>query len=118
VAVARPHLQSGKIKGLGVTTARRSAALPNVPTIAESGVPGYEVSGWYGFVAPAATPKHAIAKLYSSTQSVTRQPEVKEKLLAVGVDAVEMTTAQFGQRITSELAKWEKIVKPLGITPD
>ena len=118
VAVARPHLQSGKIKGLGVTTARRSAALPNVPTIAESGVPGYEVSGWYGFVAPAATPKHAIAKLYSSTQSVTRQPEVKEKLLAVGVDAVEMTTAQFGQRIISELAKWEKIVKPLGITPD
>jgi tripartite-type tricarboxylate transporter receptor subunit TctC len=118
VAVARPHLQSGKIKGLGVTTARRSAALPNLPTIAESGLPGYEVSGWYGFVAPAATPRPAIAKLYGAVQTVIRQAEVKDKLLAVGVDTVEMTTAQFGQRITSELVKWNRIVKPLGITPD
>ena len=118
VAVARPHLQSGKIKGLGVTTARRSAALPNLPTIAESGLPGYEVSGWYGFVAPAATPRPAIAKLYGAVQTVIRQAEVKDKLLAVGVDTVEMTTAQFGQRIASELVKWNRIVKPLGITPD
>ena len=118
VAVARPHLQSGKIRGLGVTTARRSAALPNVPTIAESGLPSYEVSGWYGFVAPAATPRPAIAKLYNAVQTVTRQADVREKLLGVGVDVVDMTTGEFGQRITSELAKWEKIVKPLGITPD
>jgi len=118
VAVARPHLQSGKIKGLGVTTARRSAALPNLPTIAESGLPAYEVSGWYGFVAPAATPRPAIAKLYGAVQTVIRQAEVKDKLLAVGVDTVEMTTAQFGQRIASELVKWNRIVKPLGITPD
>ena len=118
VAVARPHLQSGKIRGLGVTTARRSGALPNIPTIAEAGLPGYDVSGWYGFVAPAATPKAAVAKLHAVVQASTRQADVKEKLLAVGVDVVESTTAQFGQRITSELAKWEKIVKPLGITPD
>ncbi|HZN26808.1 MAG TPA: tripartite tricarboxylate transporter substrate binding protein [Burkholderiales bacterium] len=118
VAVARPHLQSGKIRGLGVTTARRSGALPNIPTIAEAGLPGYDVSGWYGFVAPAATPKAAVAKLHAVVQAATRQADVKEKLLAVGVDVVESTTAQFGQRITSELAKWEKIVKPLGITPD
>jgi len=118
VAVARPHLQSGKIRGLGVTTARRSGALPNIPTIAEAGLPGYDVSGWYGFVAPAATPKAAVAKLHAVVKAATRQADVKEKLLAVGVDVVESTTAQFGQRITSELAKWEKIVKPLGITPD
>jgi tripartite-type tricarboxylate transporter receptor subunit TctC len=118
VAVARRHLQSGKIRGLGVTTARRSAALPNVPTIAETGVPGYEVSGWYGFVAPSATPKAAIAKLHSVVQTATRQADVKEKLLGVGVDVVETTSDQFGRRISAELKKWEKIVKPLGITPE
>lgn len=69
VAVARPHLQSGKIKGLGVTTAKRTPALPNVPTIAESGLPGYEVSGWYGLVAPTATPKAAIVRLHSACRS-------------------------------------------------
>jgi tripartite-type tricarboxylate transporter receptor subunit TctC len=118
VAVARPHLQSGKIKGLGVTTARRSAALPNVPTIAEAGLPGYEVSGWYGIVAPARTPRAAIARMHSVVQSATRQPDIKEKLLGLGVDVVESTPAEFGKRIDSELAKWEKIVKPLGITPE
>jgi tripartite-type tricarboxylate transporter receptor subunit TctC len=118
VAVARPHLQSGKIKGLGVTTARRSAALPNVPTIAEAGLPGYEVSGWYGLIAPARTPRAAIARVHSVVQSATRQPDIKEKLLALGVDVVESTPAEFGKRIDSELAKWEKIVKPLGITPE
>lgn len=118
VAVARPHLQSGKIKGLGVTTARRSAALPNVPTIAEAGLPGYEVSGWYGLVAPSRAPRAVIARLHSVVQSVTRERDVKEKLLGVGVDVVESTPAEFGRRIDSELAKWEKIVKPLGITPE
>jgi tripartite-type tricarboxylate transporter receptor subunit TctC len=118
VAVARPHLQSGKIRALGVTTARRSAALPNVPTIAETGLPSYEVSGWYGLVGPSAMPRLAVTRLHAVVQDVTRQPDVKEKLLGVGVDVVESTTAQFGQRITSEIAKWEKIVKPLGITPE
>lgn len=118
VAVARPHLQSGKIRGLGVTTARRSAALPGVPTLAESGLPGYEVSGWYGLVAPAATPTAVIARLHGVVQGVTRQTDVKERLLAVGVDVADITSAQFGQRISAELAKWERIVKPLRITPD
>jgi tripartite-type tricarboxylate transporter receptor subunit TctC len=118
VAVARPHLQAGKIRALGVTTGRRSAALPNVPTIAETGLPAYEVSGWYGFVAPSATPRPAIARLHAALHDVTRQTDVKEKLLALGVDVGESTTAQFGQRIVSDIRKWERIVKPLGITPD
>jgi tripartite-type tricarboxylate transporter receptor subunit TctC len=118
VAVARPHLQTAKIRALGVTTARRSAALPAVPTIAETGLAGYEVSGWYGLIGPAAMPKSAIATLYDAVQNATRQADVKEKLLAVGVDVVDSTTAQFGQRITAELAKWDRIVKPLGITPE
>ncbi len=118
VAVARPHLQSGKIRGLGVTTARHTMALPNLPTIAEAGLPGYEVSGWYGLVAPAATPKAVIARLHGVVQVALRQPDIREKLLGVGVEAVESTTAQFGEKIKVELAKWEKVVKPLGITPE
>ncbi|MCC6531975.1 MAG: tripartite tricarboxylate transporter substrate binding protein [Burkholderiales bacterium] len=116
VAVARPHLQSGKIRGLGVTTAKRTQALPDMPTIAEAGLAGYEVSGWYGLIAPAATPKAAIAKLHEAVQVAIRQPDVKDKLLGVGVEAVEMSSAQFGARIDAELAKWDKLVRPLKIT--
>ncbi len=115
VAVARPHIETGRIKALGVTTAQRSRALPSVPTIAESGLPGYEASGWYGIVAPAGTPKPVIERLHDVIQTAARPPETREKLLTVGVEAVDMTSAQFGARIASELAKWEKIVKPLGI---
>jgi tripartite-type tricarboxylate transporter receptor subunit TctC len=118
VAVARPHLQSGKIKGLGVTTAKRTQALPEMPTIAEAGLPGYEVSGWYGLVAPAATPKTAIAKLHDAVQVAIRQSDIKEKLLAVGVEAVEMSSGEFGARIDAEIAKWDKLVKPLKISAD
>jgi tripartite-type tricarboxylate transporter receptor subunit TctC len=118
VAVARPHLQSGKIRSLGVTTARRTQALPGMPTIAEAGLPGYEVSGWYGLVAPAATPKAAITRVHAAVQFALRQADIREKLLGVGVEAVEMSASQFGDKINVELAKWEKLVKPLGITPD
>jgi tripartite-type tricarboxylate transporter receptor subunit TctC len=118
VAVARPHVQSGRIKALGVTTARRSLALPNVPTIAESGLPGYEVSGWYGIVAPAATPKAAIIRLHTVVQNALRPSDIRDKLLGVGVEVVEATPIQFGQRINAELAKWQKVVKPLGIVPE
>jgi tripartite-type tricarboxylate transporter receptor subunit TctC len=118
VAVARPHIQSGRIRGLGVTTAKRTPALPNIPTIAESGVPGYEVSGWYGLMAPVKTPRNAISRLHSVVQATALQPDMREKLLGAGVDAVEMSSEDFGRRINSELAKWEKIVKPLGITVD
>jgi tripartite-type tricarboxylate transporter receptor subunit TctC len=118
VAVARPHLQSGKIKPLGVTTSRRSLALPAVPTIAESGLPGYEVSGWYGFIAPAATPKIAIGRLHDAITVALGQPEIREKLLGAGIDVVAATPAEFGRRINAELAKWDKVVKPLGISPE
>ena len=101
-----------------MTTARRSLALPDVPTIAESGLPGYAVSGWYGLVAPAATPKAAIGRLHSVVQVALRQAEIREKLLGVGIEVVDATTAQFGELITAEFAKWDKVVKPLGIIPE
>jgi tripartite-type tricarboxylate transporter receptor subunit TctC len=118
VAVARPHLQSGRIRGLGVTTARRSAALPGMPTIAESGLPGYAVSGWYGLVAPAATPKAPIDRLNGAVRGILRQPDTRERLLGVGVDAVDVSVAGFRDLISAELLKWDKVIKALGITPE
>lgn len=118
VAVARPHLQSGKIRALGVTTPKRTPALPNVPTIAESGLPGYAVSGWYGLVAPKGTPKAAIDRLHAVIQVALRQPEIRERLLGVGVEAAEATPAAFGKLIDDDIAKWIKVAKPLNISMD
>ncbi len=118
VAVARPHIQSGRIKALGVTTPKRSVALPDVPTIAEAGLPGYAASGWYGLVVPAGTPKAAIEKINGAVRTVTRPADMKEKLAGVGVEAADATAAQFGELITADMAKWDKIVRPLKITPE
>jgi tripartite-type tricarboxylate transporter receptor subunit TctC len=118
VAVAKPHIQSGRIKALGVTTAKRTSALPSVPTIAEGGLPGYEASGWYGLVVPAKTAAPVIVKLHGATQIATQPAETRERLLAAGVEAADLSAAQFGQRILSDIAKWEKVIKPLGIKTD
>ncbi len=118
VAVARPHIQSGRIKALGVTTPKRSVALPDVPTIAEAGLPGYAASGWYGLVVPAGTPRAAIEKINGVVRTVTRPADMREKLAGVGVEAADATAAQFGELITADMAKWDKIVRPLKITPE
>jgi tripartite-type tricarboxylate transporter receptor subunit TctC len=118
VAVARPHIQSGKIRGLGVTTGKRSAALPALPTIGEAGLPGYDVSGWYGVVAPAKTPRTVIDRVNGAVRLALRQVDIKEKLLAVGVEATDTSTEQFDKLVRGELVKWDKLVKPLGITPE
>lgn len=118
VAVARPHLQSGRIRALGVTTPKRTPALPDVPPISESGLPGYAVSGWYGLVAPKGTPKAAIDRLHGVTQVALRQAEIRERLLGVGVEAAEATPAEFGRLIESDIAKWIKVARPLNISMD
>jgi len=118
VAVARPHLQSGKIRGLGVTTAKRTPALPALPTIAESGLPGYAVSGWYGLVAPRGTPKPVIDRLHAAVLAAVRQPEIRERLLGAGVEATEVSPAEFGRLIDGDIAKWAKVAKPLNIVMD
>jgi len=118
VAVARPHIQSGRIKTLGVTTPKRSVALPDVPTIAEAGLPGYAASGWYGLVAPAGTPKAVIEKVNGAVRTVARPADMREKLAGVGVEAADATAAQFDALIIADIAKWEKIVRPLNITPE
>ena len=118
VAVARPHIQAGRIRALGVTTAKRTSALPAVPTIAEAGLPGYEASGWYGLVVPAKTPRAAIVRLHDAVRVATKPQETRDKLLASGVEAAEGSPEDFNRRILTDIAKWEKVVKPLGIRID
>jgi tripartite-type tricarboxylate transporter receptor subunit TctC len=112
------HVKSGRLKALAVTSARRTVTAPDVPTIAESGVPDYVVDSWYGALAPAKTPPAAIAKLNAAFTKVLDNPQVKEKLLAQGAEAAPGTPAEFDRRIKDELAKWELVIKSAGIKPE
>ncbi len=111
VASGATQIKAGKLRALGVTTLRRSGALPDVPTIAESGVPGYEVDGWYGFLAPAATPTAAIRRINSELSALLATPEMKERLLGAGIDARASTPAEFHERITRDITRWAEVVK-------
>ena len=112
------HIQSGRVRALGVTGTKRSPLLPEVPTIAESGVPGYEASTWYGLVAPAATPKETVSKLHLATVKAMNVPEVRKQLVSQGADPVGNTPAQFAAVIKSDTEKWAKVVKASGARPD
>lgn len=116
VSTAIPQIKAGKLRAIGATTAQPSAALPDVPPVAQTGLPGYEVSGWYGILTPAGTPKAVIDKLNQAVRTVLRQPELKRQLLARGVETVDMTPEQFGGVLRAEFEKWSKVVKALNIT--
>lgn len=112
------HVRSGKLRPIAVTTAKRSPELPDVPTIAESGVPGYEATSWFGMFAPAATPKPVLDKLHAALMKVLAQPDVKKKIAEQGGDVVAETPAQFAAFIHSESVKWGKVVKESGASAD
>ena len=111
VASSGTQIKAGKLRALGVTTARRSAALPDVPTIAEAGVPGYEVDGWYGLLAPRATPAAAIARFNAELGALVSTDDIKERLITVGVDARPSTPAEFHERIAADIVRWAEVVK-------
>jgi len=113
-----PHIKSGKLRPLVVTGAQRSAALPDVPTIAESGFPKFEATAWYGVLAPAKTPKPIVARLHDEIVKVLHLPEVKERLGSLGFEIVGSTPEQFAVYIKSEIGKWAKVVKASGAKPD
>jgi tripartite-type tricarboxylate transporter receptor subunit TctC len=115
---SQPFIKSGTLKALAVTTQRRSLALPNVPTIAESGIPGFNFSTWYGMWAPASTPAAIVDKLSSEIALITRMPEVREKFLALGAEPVGSTASDFAAFNKSELTKWARIVKQSGARVD
>ena len=112
------HVRSGKLRPIAVTTAKRSPELPDVPTIAEAGVPGYEATSWFGMFAPAGTPKPVLDKLHAALIKVLNQADVKKKIAEQGGDVVAETPEQFAAFIKAETAKWGKVVKDSGATVD
>ena len=115
---ALPHVRSGKLKALAVTTAKRSVAVPDLPTVAESGLPGYEATAWFGVLAPAATPPQIIGTLNAAIVRIVHTRDMQERLMAEGTEAVGNTPEQFTQIIKSDIAKWAKVVKASGARPD
>jgi tripartite-type tricarboxylate transporter receptor subunit TctC len=113
-----PHVQSGKLKALGVTGAKRSQALLELPTVAESGLPGYEAVGWFGLLAPAATPKATVAKLSADANRVLAMRDVREKMLGLGAEPAGNTPEEFARFIRGDQAKWSRLMKEAGITPE
>lgn len=114
-AAAIPHIRSGKLKGIAVTSTSRIAAVSDLPTVAESGVPGFEIGTWLGLVAPASTPAPVVARINAEVQRVLQLPEVKEKLQSQGFIISQGTPAQFADYIKSEHAKWSKVIKDADI---
>jgi len=106
-----PFIQSGQLRALGVGGLKRSPVLPDVPTIAEAGVPGYEAVNWWGIVAPAGTPPAIVEKLYTAVQGALKSPELQAAFAREGAASVEMSTAEFKDYIEAEIAKWAQVVK-------
>lgn len=115
---AMPHIRANKLVALGVTGARRSQLAPDLPTIAESGVPGYELTNWFGVLAPAATAREVINKLNGEIEKGLRTKEMRDRLAANGAEAVGGTPEQFAKHIKAEIGKWAKIIKEAGIRAD
>lgn len=115
---ALPQVKGGKLRALAVTAGKRSAQLPELPTIAEAGVPGYEAIGWFGLAAPAGTPREIVTRLNREVVTILSMPDVRERLVALGADPVGSSPEQFAQFIKVESAKWGKIIKALNLTLD
>ena len=118
LVAASGHIKSGKLRGLAVTGKKRSPLFPDLPTIAESGVPGFEVVQWYGLFAPAKTPKEIVDKLNREIVAVMKDPDTAKKFAAQGADVVTGSPEQLGTLVQSELAKWGKFIKEAKITAD
>jgi tripartite-type tricarboxylate transporter receptor subunit TctC len=115
---AMPHITSGRMRPYGVTSAKRALAAPELPTVAEAGVPGYEAVQWYGLLAPAGTPRPIVTRLHAEFTKALQQADVKERLLKDGADAVPTSPEEFAAFIRSETVKWAKLAKEVGIQPE
>jgi tripartite-type tricarboxylate transporter receptor subunit TctC len=118
ISTGAPHVKSGKLRGLGVTSLKRSPSLPDVPAIAEGGYPGFEASGWLGIAFPAKTPAAIVERMHRETVAAMAMPEVREQLQNAGLEPALKDTAAFRGYIKAELAKWTKLVKDAGLKAD
>ena len=114
-STAIPQVQAGRVRGLAVTTLKRSQMLPDLPTIAESGFPGYETDNWYGVVAPAKTPRPIVERLNKELAHALTSPEIKGALLKSGLEVAPGTPEAFGKYMRAEYQKWGKLIKEAGI---
>ena len=117
VPTAMPYIKAGRLRGVAVTTAKRAQALPDVPSIAESGLPGYEATQWFGLLAPAGTPRSVIDRLYQESARALRTDELRERLTAEGLEVVAGTPEEFAAYLRAETAKWAQVIKAAGIKP-
>lgn len=115
IITALPHLKSGKLRALGVTGTTRVASLPGVPTLIESGVPGFVVEQWYGLYAPTGTPSAVIARLHKEFTAVIKDPDTVARMTATGSEAVGYSTAEFAAHVRAESQRWGKIIGEAGI---
>ena len=113
--VAGPHIESGRLRPLAVTSAKRLPSMPNVPTVAESGVPGYEVISWQAIFAPAGTPRPIVDRLHAEIGKILREPEFQERLGKLGMQGADMTTEQIAAFQKAEVAKWAQVIKAANI---
>jgi tripartite-type tricarboxylate transporter receptor subunit TctC len=112
------HLKSGRLRGLAVTSVKRSPFVPELPTVSEAGVPGYEAGAWYGMLVPTGTPSDAVARLNADGLKALKMPDVKARLDATGLAPIGSSPEEFGAHIRSEVEKWGKVVKATGMRVD
>jgi tripartite-type tricarboxylate transporter receptor subunit TctC len=118
ILTALPHVQTGKLRGLAVTTGKRSPAAPQIPTISEAALPGYSVTTWHGLLAPAGTPREIVNRLSTETAKALQSPDIRDLFAAQGVDPVSSTPEQFAAMMKSELDKWRKVIAASGTKID
>lgn len=118
LAIAIPHIQSGRLRALGVTSSKRTSLFPELPTIAEGGLSSFEVASWYGVLYPADTPSQIIDKTYTEIRTLLQLPEVRQHLVVQGIEPVGSTPAEFSETIKNDLSKWAKVTKNIQMKID
>jgi tripartite-type tricarboxylate transporter receptor subunit TctC len=118
VTSTMPHVNAGRLRALAVTSSKRSLGVPQLPTVAEAGIPGFGNDVWYGLLAPAATPRNIVVKLSEGVSTAIAQPDVRERLLAGGLEPAGTTPDDFAAYLRAEVAKWAKVIRAAGIRAD
>src|SRR5436309_2476121 len=115
ISAVLPLMRENKLRGMAVTSIKRSASVPNLPTMAEQGFPGFDATAWFGLFAPAGTPAPIVAKLHAETAKILARPDVREKFATLGMEVIGNTPAQFADVIKAEIPVWAKVIKTAGV---